>query len=249
MSSELMERETTAVVTPSPMDMIAQAVARGTSVEELGKLMDLQERWSKEEARKAFIAAMNQFKANPPQIFKNKAVHHNGVFKYKHATLDNCAEAIGSALSKVGISYRWETAQKEGGVISVACILTHTMGHSERTPLEASPDQSGGKNSIQAVGSTVTYLQRYTLLAATGMAVENMDDDAQGGKRMSEDAKEQWMLRIAECKNDKEAGELWKQISKATTAAGDVEAHDELRAAMVAKRKELKKTITTGEPI
>jgi len=247
MSNELIERETTAVVTPSPMDMIAQAVARGTSVEELGKLMDLQERWSKEEARKAFIAAMNQFKANPPQISKNKSVYHNGNFKYKHATLDNCAEAIGDALSKVGISYRWETAQKEGGVISVACILTHTMGHSERTPLEAAPDASGGKNSIQAVGSTVTYLQRYTLLAATGMAVENTDDDGQGGKRMSPDVKEQWMLRIAECATDKDAFALWGQITKVTTSVGDVEAHDELRTVLNAKRKQLKKT--QGEPI
>src|SRR5690606_35194749 len=60
---------------------------------------------------------------------------------------------------------------------SVTCVITHELGHSERTTLSAAPDESGGKNSIQAVGSTVTYLQRYTLMAATGLAAKDMDDD------------------------------------------------------------------------
>ena len=51
------------------------------------------------------------------------------------------------------------------------------MGHSEETTLKAPPDTSGSKNSIQAIGSTVTYLERYTLLAATGMAAAGMDND------------------------------------------------------------------------
>jgi hypothetical protein len=117
------------------------------------------------------------------------------------------------------------------------------MGHSERTPLEASPDASGGKNGIQAVGSTVTYLQRYTLLSATGMAVQDQDDDGRGGKRMPEAEVEQWHQRIAAVQDDKEAGELWKAISKATTIAGDVEANNDLRSAMVAKRKALKEAL------
>jgi hypothetical protein len=51
------------------------------------------------------------------------------------------------------------------------------MGHSESTSLSASPDTSGSKNAIQAIGSTVSYLQRYTILALTGLATEDMDDD------------------------------------------------------------------------
>jgi hypothetical protein len=36
---------------------------------------------------------------------------------------------------------------------------------------------SGSKNAIQAIGSAVTYLQRYTLLSATGLAAKNGDND------------------------------------------------------------------------
>jgi hypothetical protein len=238
------EQHSVAVSAPNPMQMIADAVAQGADVDKLSKLMDLQERWQKEEARKAFINALNEFKANPPDIFKNKSVAFGqGKTSYKHATLDQVSGVIGAALSKVGISHRWNTEQLEGGTIKVTCVLTHAMGHSEATPLQASPDTSGSKNSIQAVGSTVTYLQRYTLLSATGMAVQDQDDDGRGGKRMPEAEVEHWHQRIAAVQDDKEAGDLWKAISKATTIAGDVEANNDLRSAMVAKRKALKEAL------
>lgn len=239
--AELVTREESTQVVVNPMQMIAQAVAQGADVDKLGKLMDLQERWQKEEARKAFVAALNEFKRNPPEIYKTKQVAFGaGKANYKHATLDNVSGVIGAALSKVGISHRWDTEQLEGGLIRVTCVLTHEGGHSERTPLQASPDNSGSKNSIQAVGSTVTYLQRYTLLSATGMAVADQDDDGRQGKRMSEDAIADWQAAIEALASEAEAGPLWQKIAKATTASGDVEAHEELRAAMLAKRKALK---------
>ena len=51
------------------------------------------------------------------------------------------------------------------------------MGHQECTSLSAFPDESGGKNSIQAIGSTVSYLERYTLLSITGLSTQDQDDD------------------------------------------------------------------------
>lgn len=41
-------------------------------------------------------------------------------------------------------------------------------------------DTSGSKNAIQAIGSTVTYLQRYTLLSGCGLAAASTDDDGRG---------------------------------------------------------------------
>ena len=58
----------------------------------------------------------------------------------------------------------------------MTCILSHRDGHSEETTLSAGRDDSGNKNSIQAVGSTVTFLQRYTLKAALGLAAAEDDD-------------------------------------------------------------------------
>lgn len=232
-------------VAPNPLAMVADAIQRGTDPATIKALMDLADRYEATEARKAFVAALNAFKANPPDIFKNKTVgfegRQGGKTSYKHATLDQVSGIIGAALSKVGISHRWNTEQLDGGAIRVTCILTHAAGHSESTPLQASPDTSGSKNSIQAVGSTVTYLQRYTLLSATGMAVQDgTDDDGRQGKKMADSIKADFLTAIEACESTEAAGKLWQQVAQATTAAGDVEAHETLRAAMAARRKALK---------
>ena len=60
----------------------------------------------------------------------------------------------------------------------MTCVLAHRDGHSEEPSLAAGRDESGNKNSIQAIGSTVTYLQRMTLKAALGLAASERDDDA-----------------------------------------------------------------------
>lgn len=152
----------------TPMDMLQMAVEKGADLDQLTKLMDLQERWEKTEARKAFVSSLNAFKANPPSIVKNKEVKFSGT-QYEHATLDQVSGVIGQALSANDLTHRWNVEQ-EGDIIKVTCIITHILGHSEETAMQSSADKSGSKNPIQAIGSAVTYLQRYTLLAATGLA-------------------------------------------------------------------------------
>lgn len=167
----------------TPMQMLQIAVEKGADVAMLEKLMGLQERWEANEARKAFVAALNAFKAEPPTVIKNKHVGFESrktgdKTDYDHATLDQVVGVIAPALSHHGLSHRWQTKQ-ENGLITVTCILMHALGHSEEVSLTAGADMSGSKNPIQAVGSTVTYLQRYTLLAITGLAAKGQDDDAQ----------------------------------------------------------------------
>ena len=151
-------------------------------LDRLQQLMDLQDRWEANEARKAFVAAMARFKANPPKVEKSTHVRfatQKGVTEYNHATLDQVCSAIAPALSAVGISHRWEVSQ-EGNWVTVSCVLTHVQGHSEHVTMTAPNDTSGNKNAIQSVGSATNYLQRYTLLAATGIAAADTDDDGRG---------------------------------------------------------------------
>lgn len=166
----------------SPAAMMMQAISSGMDMDKLAQFMELQERWEANEARKAYHDAMAQFKANPPEILKDRKVSYKaggGVTEYTHASLANVARTINTALSKYGLSAAWKTAQEERGV-TVTCTITHKLGHSESTSLTAAPDNSGSKNSIQAVGSTISYLERYTVLALTGLATEDMDDDGVG---------------------------------------------------------------------
>jgi hypothetical protein len=215
------------------MAMLQIAVQQGADLDKLQKLMDLQERWEASEARKAFVSAMSAFKANPPELFKNKHVKF-GNTEYDHATLDNVSIAIGEGLSKHGLSHRWETSQVDGK-IKVTCVITHNLGHSEEVSLESTADTSGAKNSIQAIGSTVTYLQRYTLLAATGMAVQDQDDDGKGpDKSILSDAQFQGFKKRIVSEITKEgAKKVWQEAVKVCAEVGDKESANLLKQVML----------------
>lgn len=244
---EVIVHEHDAVPAVTPMAMLQLAVEKGASVDQLERLMGLQERYEANEAKKEFVAAMTRFKENPKIIEKNATVDftsQKGRTHYKHATLANVCDVIGPALSEVGISHRWETEQLEGGMIRVTCILTHARGHSERVWLQAGRDESGNKNNIQAVGSTVTYLQRYTLLAATGMAVaDQRDDDGRAGVagQLDSNAKAAHLEAIGKAADSKALESLWASIASECTKAGDVPAYEELKAAVRERAKALKK--------
>lgn len=165
------------VVNKEPSQLIQLAIEKGgIDLDKLEKLMILQERHEANEAKKAYHQAMSDFKANPPEINKDKTVKY-GQTKYNHASLYNVTEKINSELSKYGLSASWTT--KQNGTILVTCKITHVKGHSEETTLSAPADTSGSKNAIQAIGSTITYLQRYSLLSILGLATYDQDDDGQ----------------------------------------------------------------------
>ena len=158
-----------------PDRLLEMAMDKGASLEQLEKFMDLKERHDKNEAQKAFTLALSNFKAEGVEIGKDKEVSYGQTF-YSHASLGNIISTATPILSRHGFSHRWETSQADG-VITVKCILTHALGHSESTQLQSAPDASGGKNSIQAIASSITYLERYTFLAITGLAVKDQIDD------------------------------------------------------------------------
>lgn len=166
----------------TPMEMLDRALSSGASVETLTQLMNLQERWEASQARKAFDSAIAQAKAEIPPIIRNATGHNNK----RYADFSAIASVVDPILSKYGLSYRFKTSQTDK--INVTCILSHKEGHAEETTLSGGADTSGSKNAIQAIGSALTYLSRYSLMAALGLAATNDDDGARSGDT-ADDAK------------------------------------------------------------
>lgn len=168
----------TAITTPS--DLLRIAAERGDAdLDRLERLMKMHLEWRAEEAKNAFFEGMAGFKAEPIKIFKRKEVYfqsQKGVTNYWHAELSDVTDAVGPAMARHGLTFDWDIRQEPGRVI-VDCIITHKMGYSKKVTMEGPLDATGNKNAIQQAGSTVTYLQRYTLLAAIGMATQGMDND------------------------------------------------------------------------
>jgi len=174
---EKFEKRSPGVPATPPTDVVMMAIQNKLDPGLIEKMMDLSERNERNINRKAYVAAMAAFKADPPKIEKDKTVSFgHGKAAYSHASLANVTVKINSALSKHGLSASWQTQQADN-LITVTCTITHEQGHSESTSLTAEPDTSGSKNSIQAIGSTISYLERYTLLALTGLATHDMDSD------------------------------------------------------------------------
>lgn len=155
------------------------------SLDKLERMLAMKERLDAANARKAFDAAISEAKAEIPPIIKNREVDYtpkNGGHRvnYRHENLAEIARTIDPILTRYGLSYRFRTAQ-EGGRVNVTCVMAHRDGHSEETTLAAGADESGNKNSIQAIGSAITYLQRYTLKAALGLSADTDDDGKAAG--------------------------------------------------------------------
>ena len=223
-------------------------------VETLKELLALKVSFEREEARKSFHAAMAEFNRNIPVILKNKHVNFTTktghTVDYWHETLDSVVEAITGALAAVGISKNWPLVQEPSGKITVSCVLTHAHGHSEvRATLSASPDDSGNKNAIQAMKSTITYLERATLLAATGTAPKELvhDDDGRGsgpeqGSRLSDEVVGSSLDDIDNCRDLVELQRVHKRVCQMAQEADDKSAE----LAFIKRSNERKVAIRAG---
>ena len=187
------------------MDMVQEAVMRGAPLEMVDKLIGFHERLKATQARSEFDEAMAAAKAEIPVIKKTSHVGFNskdpskGKTDYDHETLGEIAKTIDPILGKHGLSYRFRIAQTPQ--ITVTCVIAHRAGHSEETELSAGPDATGNKNSIQAIGSTITYLQRYLLKSALGLAAAK-DDDGQAACTSDALISEEQVLELIDLADD-----------------------------------------------
>lgn len=158
----------------TPIVLLERALDSGADLEKLEKLMDLQDRWNADQARNLFSKALADFQALLGPIIKRRSGHN-----CKYADLDDIAQEIRPILDKFGLSYQFKQTQ-DNNFVTVTCIVRHKSGHTETNSLAAPNDTSGGKNAIQSIASTVTYLRRYTLTGALGITTGTDDND--GGK-------------------------------------------------------------------
>lgn len=167
----------------TPMQLLQLAMSQGADLQKLEKLMELHERWQATQARKAFDAAISAAKAEIRPIVKNREVDftsQKGRTNYDFEDLAQIARQIDPILAKHGLSYRHRSKQ-DGKNLTITCKVSHRDGHFEETELTALNDESGNKNGIQGIGSTATYLQRYTLKIALGLSASADDDGKKGG--------------------------------------------------------------------
>ena len=199
---ERMPAQAIAISEGSAIVSMIERAARDPSVDidKFERLMAMQERAQDRAAQIAFSRALAAAKSEIQPIVKDGVGHNSAKF----ATLAAIAKVVDPILSKNGLSYRYRTAQTDK--VSVTCIVSHQDGHSEETTLASAPDVSGNKNAIQAVGSVFTYLMRYSLIGALGIATQDDDGKASGlSAQISDDQASELMTALAETKSNLDA--------------------------------------------
>lgn len=192
-------------------------------VAKLEQLLAVKERWEATEARKAFVTAFAAFKAEAVEIVKNKRVTDGPLKGKSYAELYSVVNAVTPALSKHGLSASWRITKDESAWIEVTCTITHILGHSESVSMAGPPDSGGAKNQIQARASTITYLERYTLKAACGLAEQGEDADGNtGAKRMPESDVANHLAAIEASADDKGLLRAYQTAHNAAIAAEDM---------------------------
>ena len=234
----------------SPMAAALVAAQHGIDIDRIERMLKVQQEWEAGEARKAYVRDMAEFKKNAPTIIKDKQVNIEGRdgkrgASYSHATIGNVVETVVASLAAHGFSHNWSTVQKDGRII-VSCVITHREGHSESTTLDGAPDGSGSKNSIQQVASTVTYLQRYTLLLALGLATKDqLDDDGAGKTNPTYDPAAElaiWTERVNQADTVEKLRGVRELAGKAFKNLGDVDGWNTIKALCADRKAVLERT-------
>lgn len=178
-----------------PQTFLMKGIESNVSVETMTKLVDLAEKIRNWQAREAYYRAMADFQLRCPRITKSKTAEiisqrTGGKHSYDWAPLDAITKLVDPVLSDCGLSKRWDTKiiTSPNGVplVSVACIVTHELGHFESSGELQIPvpsvEEGRGATTPQRVGSALTYGKRYTFCGILGITPEDEeDDDGNGG--------------------------------------------------------------------
>lgn len=167
-------------------NLAKMAIEKGLQINELRAILDLQKEWESRVSLREFNEAIAKFQALVKPVSRSSAVKYQGkggTVNFKFAGLSEILPAITPVLSECGLSVRWKN-EDVNNQLKITCIVSHVGGHSESCSMMGEPDVSGGKNNIQAKGSTMTYLQRYTLNLLLAISTEE-DNDGAGGAPVS----------------------------------------------------------------
>lgn len=162
---------------PAQMSPVVRAIMeKNLSPETVREMLAMQREHEANEARKQYVAAYIGLKAELPKILARDKRVKFGNTEYTHTSLAAAVEAVVPHLISHGFAHEWNPSIDDEGQVVVTCRLTHCGGHYEESTLKCAPDTKGSKSGPQTIASTITMLQRYTLLGRLGIATADMTE-------------------------------------------------------------------------
>ncbi len=129
-----------------------------------------------------FNAAMARLQPLLPAIVKTK---ENTNTHAKYAEYHNLVKVVRPLASAEGFSWSFNTEPMLSGQTAgmlVSGELMHSLGHKKQFKIWVPNDTGPGRSAVQAIGSSMTYAERYLVKAMFGLVEIGADDDGNGGK-------------------------------------------------------------------
>lgn len=162
----------------SPLALIEKAIDKGVHPDQLGKLLDLQERWDRARAAERFAEAVTAFQSEVPAVMKKRSAGKEDTKfgTYKFASYDDVMEAAAPVLARHGVVVTFTTEQDQQRLRIVCRVRVGT--HVEETPFSI-PIPAMNVNETQKFGAALSYGKRYALCAALNIVIAHEDPDAE----------------------------------------------------------------------
>ena len=197
----VMTENAVAVAQPSvpalPVQQVLTAIMSAASdpnvdVAKMRELLGLQKELMAMQAEQQFTEAFQRLSRDLPRIKKNGSVEYKGKEAFRFATWDAIDAVIRPLLEREGFILSFDSSQRqgEGGGAVVTGTLSHVGGHRRSASIPLALDGSGGKNSIQGMGSTISYGKRYCATMLLNLVTAEDDDGHKGGMTFIDEAQE-----------------------------------------------------------
>jgi hypothetical protein len=179
-------------------DIVRHLAASGRGdLETFEKLLELQIAWETNEGKKEYFAAAARLEF--PAIQRTK----KGLNSY-YPPYEAIQEIVDPILRREGFTLTFTSGEpNDKGLIPITGKLAHRMGHFETCTLyQPIGAVSKGMNANQAMGSAVSYGERYCAQMMLNLRFVGMDDDAQTFSYITDPEQMAINDLIAECGMD-----------------------------------------------
>jgi len=177
------EAENIPVITQSEsvLAVISRAATdTNVDVSKMERLLDMQMTVMAKQAETDFYAAMSELQSEMPSIKKEGQIVVKGQVRSRYARFEDILGQTRDLLKVHGFSVSFKSNFIDNQ-LEITGILNHKAGHKESTTMRLPFDDSGAKNKVQMIGSSVSYGKRYVYCMLLNINITEEDDDGAAG--------------------------------------------------------------------
>jgi hypothetical protein len=226
----------------SLLNFVAQAVRDpAIDVAKLEALLRMQREIVAEDARVQFNRSFASLSGEIRQIERRGVADMGAKGAYKFAKREDLDAMLRPLMREHGFAVSFRPVPGPNSDLTIEGELLHVAGHSKTAELTLPPDIGPGRNSLQAMGSAISYAERY--LTEMLLNVVRCDEDDDGASATDRPISEEQLKHISRLIHETKANvpAFLKHVVPGTERLADIRACDFAKcvAALETKRRRM----------